>query len=140
MKCPHCDTNVPFDARICPNCGHFLEGPDAKQMNKDESAIFSGFIAMLIAGGFGAFTSCVGGVFVSSAIWKVQLYHDSSRDRLWATLTCGTMGFIGILLTFFVISRFNSKYKEALSKLRTAETIILALWAALFLFFLFSPR
>ncbi len=109
-------------------------------MSKGESAIFFGFIAMLIAGGFGAFTSCVGGIFVSSAIWKVELYPDSSRDRLWTILTCGTMGFIGILLTFFVISRFNSKYKEALSKLRTAETIILALWAALFLFILFSAR
>ncbi len=140
MKCPHCDTPVPSDSRVCPYCGRILDGPDAKRMSKGESAIFFGFIAMLIAGAFGAFASCVGGIFVSSAFWKVQLYPDSSRDRLWTTLTCGTMGFIGILLTFFVISRFSSKYKEALSKLRTAETIILSLWAALFLFFLFSAR
>ena len=88
---------------------------------------------MLIAGGLGAFTSCCGGLYISTLLIDRRPYVYGVRYlAFWPLVTGGAMGAIGILLTMFLLSRSYPKYDPAKITLRNATIVLLIFWFMMF--------
>ncbi len=83
---------------------------------------------MLIAGGIGAFTSCCGGLYISTQITGRRPYIEGDRYlAFWPVVAGGALGALGILAAMFLISRFFPKNDPVKITLRNAAIVLLIL-------------